>query len=122
MIITVKRTIAAAAIGGLVAMLRPDASAAVVATLSADAHTTSALPSTNYGAALSLEVSGPRTTIAAKNAYVQFDLTSLPGGITGVDVAKATLNVFANTFASVWARTPSPPSARRCPTWVRCSP
>ena len=45
----------------------------------------------NYGAATTINVGGP----TAAEALVQFDLTALPANTTGVNVAKATLTLFA---------------------------
>ena len=49
------------------------------------------LSGTNYGTATTVNVGGPN----GADALVQFDLTSLPAGITGANIAKATLTLFA---------------------------
>src|SRR5689334_3385414 len=64
-------------------------------TPSQDAYTSSASPATNYGKAVTLGVSNNATSI--QNAYVQFDLSSIPTGYTGANVAKATLKLYVNT-------------------------
>jgi hypothetical protein len=51
---------------------------------------------TNYGAAVTIDVGGTTND----EALVQFDLTTLPAGITGTNVAKATLTLFANKVGS----------------------
>ncbi|HUD63963.1 MAG TPA: DNRLRE domain-containing protein [Candidatus Sulfotelmatobacter sp.] len=60
-------------------------------TPSADAYTNTGSSSTNYGANALLDVvSGSQTT------YIQFNLSSIPAGYTGTNVAKATLKLYVN--------------------------
>ena len=47
---------------------------------------------TNFGSTANLNVGGPK----GNQAVVQFDLSSLPAGTTGANVAKATLVLFVN--------------------------
>lgn len=49
------------------------------------------LSGTNYGTATTINVGGP----SGDDALVQFDLTTLPAGINGSNIAKATLTLFA---------------------------
>jgi hypothetical protein len=63
---------------------------ATVANVSADAHVTSTLPSTNFGGRSNLAVSGTST------AYLRFDLSNLPSGTTSAQVSKATMYVYVN--------------------------
>jgi hypothetical protein len=55
-----------------------------------DAHVSSSRPATNFGTLANLYVGNGST------ALLQFDLTSLPGGITAGQVSHATLTVFVN--------------------------
>src|SRR5580700_9146077 len=58
---------------------------------SADAYTNTGSSSTNYGANALLDVvSGSQTT------YIQFNLSSIPSGYAGANVAKATLKLYVN--------------------------
>ncbi|MBI3781858.1 MAG: DNRLRE domain-containing protein [Deltaproteobacteria bacterium] len=65
----------------------------MTATLVGDTFTIYSSPNANKGKVATLEVAGPP---ALRNTYVKFDLNPLPAGITGSDVAKATLTLFAN--------------------------
>lgn len=60
-------------------------------TPSGDAYTNTASPSTNYGAKTLLSVDSPTET-----TYIQFDLSSIPTGYSGPNVAKATLKLYVN--------------------------
>jgi len=50
----------------------------------------------NYGTATTINVGGP----SGDKALVQFDLSTLPSGITSSNVAKATLTLFVNKLGS----------------------
>jgi hypothetical protein len=63
---------------------------ATVANVSADAHVSSTLPSTNFGTRSNLAVNSTST------AYVRFDLTNVPTGTTSAQVSKATMYVYVN--------------------------
>ncbi|MDQ2835035.1 MAG: DNRLRE domain-containing protein [Acidobacteriota bacterium] len=63
---------------------------AAEATLVADTHVNSALPSVNSGAISNLNVGAGYTTL------LQFDLTTLPTGVTASQVTRATLRLFCN--------------------------
>src|SRR6202140_4557243 len=64
-------------------------------TPSADAYTNTGSSSTNYGANALLDVvSGSQTT------YVQFNLSSIPAGYTGANVANATLKLYVNAVTT----------------------
>jgi hypothetical protein len=60
-----------------------------------DAYTNSALPTSNYGTAVTLGVANTSTSI--QTAYILFDLSSIPAGYTSANVAKATLKIYVNT-------------------------
>jgi hypothetical protein len=66
--------------------------AAVMARLSDDAHISQAARTANFGAAPTLLVQGPGPT--ATHAYVRFDLTTLPAGTRGPDIARAVLRLW----------------------------
>jgi hypothetical protein len=68
-----------AIVGGL-----PAAAAAVLARLTDDAHVSPTARTSNFGSAPTLLVQGPGPS--AGQAYVRFDLTSLPAGTRGADV------------------------------------
>jgi len=63
---------------------------AAQATLLADAHVNSALPTVNSGAISNLDVGGGYTTL------LQFDLSLLPAGTTAAQVSRAVLRLYCN--------------------------
>ena len=75
-------------LGGLIVL--PVAAWPQTVPLTQDAYVTP-LSGTNYGTATTINVGGP----AGAEALVQFDLTALPAGINGSNIAKATLTIFA---------------------------
>ena len=77
----------AAVVGAL-----PAPAGAVMARLSDDAHTSASARTANFGSAPTLLVQGPGAT--ASQAYVRFDLTTLPAGTRGTDVARAVLRLW----------------------------
>ena len=64
-------------------------------TPSADSYTSTASPTTNYGAAVTLNVKS-----ASQTAYIQFDLSAIPIGYTGANVAQASLKLYVNAVAT----------------------
>ena len=62
--------------------------------LKGDAHTQANTPNRNFGGNGNLQV----TTNA--NSYLRFDLSTLPPGATGNDIAKATLRLWVNTVST----------------------
>ncbi len=79
--------------GCLLALLAVSAAAQI--TPSADSYTNTASGNTNYGAKTDLDVqSGSQTT------YIQFDLSSIPSGFTGSNVAKASLKLYLDTVTT----------------------
>jgi hypothetical protein len=70
----------------------PAPAAAVLARLSDDAHVSASGRTVNFGSAQTLLVQGPGPTAA--RAYVRFDLTTLPSGTRGPDVARAVLRLW----------------------------
>jgi hypothetical protein len=64
-------------------------------TPSDDAYINSALPTTNYGAAATLNLQ-----TAADTAFIRFDFTAVPTGYTGASIAKATLKLYVNTVTT----------------------
>ena len=91
----------AAAVIGL-----PAPAAAVLARLSDDTHASQAARTTNFGSAPTLLVQGPGQTAA--QAYVRFDLTTLPSGTRGADVARAVLRLWVTkvTRPGCWMSIP----------------
>jgi hypothetical protein len=77
----------AALVGGL-----PTPAAAVLARLSDDTHTSASARTVNFGSAPAILVQGPGP--AAAHAYLRFDLTTLPAGTRGPDVARAVLRLW----------------------------
>ena len=71
----------------------PAAALAQTVPLTQDAYVVPANP-TNFGTATTLQVGAD-----AAEALVQFDLTGLPAGITGSNVAKATLTLFVDSVS-----------------------
>jgi hypothetical protein len=67
---------------------------AVQAVVTDDAYAASATEARNFGEAPSLLVQGPPRRATG---FVKFDLTMLPSGIQGSDVARATLILWVNT-------------------------
>ena len=61
-------------------------------TPSADAYTNTATPATNFGAKTLLDVQS-----ASQTSFIQFDLSSIPPGYTGANIAKASLKLYVNT-------------------------
>jgi hypothetical protein len=60
-----------------------------------DAYVNAASPSSNYGNAATLNLSS-----ASQTSYIRFDLTAVPSGYTGSQVAKATLKLFVNSVSA----------------------
>jgi len=85
------RVTAAALVAAAVVGL-PVPAAAVLARLSDDTHASSSARTTNFGSAPTLLVQGPGPTAA--QAYMRFDLTTLPSGTRGADVARAVLRLW----------------------------
>ena len=73
-----------------IAILLPDGSHAADAALKQDAYTQSSMPNQNFGPAATIRV-GP-----GMNAFVKFDLSTLPAGTTGADLARANLKLSVN--------------------------
>ena len=74
----------------LAAFLAPAAAHATEVPLSGDTFVTTARPTTNFGTLANIDIGSGNTGL------VQFDLTTLPSGITASQVSKATLTVFIN--------------------------
>jgi hypothetical protein len=64
-------------------------------TPSADAYTNTAAPTTNYGAAATLNVES-----ASQTAYIRFDLSAIPTGYTSANIAKASLKLYVNAVGT----------------------
>jgi len=77
-------------------MFLPSLSFAVEATLTDDAYTYSGSKTTKYGAQPILSVEGVVDGTPLKRSFLKFDLSTVPAGITGADVLKATLKLFVN--------------------------
>lgn len=67
-------------------------------TPSQDAYTDSSKPTTNFGTATTLGTANTLPSIQA--SYIQFDLSSIPAGYTGANIAKATLKLYVNSAAT----------------------
>jgi len=65
-------------------------------TPSADAYTNTASPATNYGTAATLNVES-----ASQTAYIRFDLSAIPAGYTGANVAQASLKLYVNAISTM---------------------
>jgi len=74
----------------LAAILHASPAWAAEATLVADAHVNSAMPTMNSGAISNLDVGGGYTTL------LQFDLSLLPAGTTPAQVSRAVLRLYVN--------------------------
>jgi hypothetical protein len=72
------------------------------ATLVADAHVNSALPTANSGAISNLNVGGGYTTL------LQFDLSMLPAGTTASQVSRAVLRLYCNRVTTAGLVTYAP--------------
>lgn len=72
------------------------------ATLLADAHVNSALPTVNSGAISNLDVGGGYTT------FLQFDLSMLPPGTTAAKVSRAVLRLYVNRVTTAGPLTLAP--------------
>jgi hypothetical protein len=64
-------------------------------TPSDDAYVNAATPTTNFGLAGTLNLSS-----GSQTSYIRFDLTAVPSGYAGAQVAKATLKLFVNSVAT----------------------
>lgn len=78
----------------VVTMILATNSYAADGALKDDAYTQSNTPNQNFAANANLRVA------AGTNSYLRFDLTTLPAGTTGSDVAKVTLKVWVNTVTT----------------------
>jgi hypothetical protein len=83
----------------------PAVARAAQATLAADAHVNSAMPTVNSGAISNLDVGGGYTTL------LQFDLSMLPPGTTATQVTRAVLRVYANRVTTPGLVTLAPVAA-----------
>jgi hypothetical protein len=63
-----------------------------------DAYTDTAKPTTNFGTASTLGVTNTAGSI--QTSYIQFDLSSIPAGYTGANLAKATLKLYVNALTT----------------------
>src|SRR5437899_6240951 len=64
-------------------------------TPSDDAYVNAAAAATNYGAAGTLNLSS-----ATQTSFIRFDLSSVPSGYTGSQIAKATLKLYVNSVST----------------------
>src|SRR5436190_558627 len=93
----------AAVVTGWVALALCGASAAhaVEAVVLNDSYIQSNMVNANYGAAGKLRVQGaPGNATVVQKSFLQFDLSALPSGTTGSEVAQATLIVFVNKITA----------------------
>ncbi len=64
-------------------------------TPSADSYTNTASPATNYGTAVTINVES-----ASQTSYIEFDLSAVPAGYTGANIAKASLKLYVNAVGT----------------------
>ena len=81
------KVVAAASVLMAIALLWGSFSFAAQALLTDDAHTDSTRPNSNYGNTATLLINNA-------TAFIKFDLSTLPAGVVGADVEKATLILF----------------------------
>jgi len=86
----------------LVTVLAPSAAHATEVALTNDAHVNSTRTTTNFGTLANLYVGG------GNNAFLQFDLTTLPASLTASQVSRAILTVYVNRINTAGAITLSP--------------
>ena len=79
-------------------LLAATSSSLAQVTPSADAYTNSASAGTNFGAAVTLGVAN--TATSNQKTYVQFDLSSIPAGFNGSNIAKASLKLYVNSVTT----------------------
>ncbi len=82
---------------------RQVATADTAVALTDDSYTKSTMPVANFGAKTTLLVQGPPANAVVENSYVRFDLSTLPPGTVGSDVAKATLTLGVHKVTSAGA-------------------
>ncbi len=82
--------------------LAPSAAHATEVALTNDAHVNSTRTTTNFGTLANLYVGG------GNNAFLQFDLTTLPAATTSSQVSRAILTVYVNRINTAGAITVSP--------------
>ena len=63
-----------------------------------DAYADSSKPTINFGAAATLGVTN--TAASIQTTYIQFDLSSIPAGYTGANIAKASLKLYVNSVTA----------------------
>jgi hypothetical protein len=73
-------------------------SAAAQSTPLQDAYTNTATATTNYGTAATVGVASTSTSV--QTAYIQFDLSQIPAGYTGANIAKASLKLYVNAVTT----------------------
>jgi len=86
---------------GVIALSLPGISTGYEVVLTDDAYTTSNFPDYNYGSSPMLYISRSLGfSPLIRNTYVKFDLSSLPAGMTGDNIEKATLKVFVSDMTN----------------------
>jgi len=78
------------------AVFVPSLSFAVEATLTDDAYTYSGSKTSKYGAQAILSVDGLAGHAPLTRSFLKFDLSTIPAGLTGAYMQKATLKLFVN--------------------------
>lgn len=82
----------------IVVLLAATSSSLAQITPSADAYTNSASAGTNFGTAVTLGAANTATSI--QKSYIQFDLSSIPSGFKGTNIAKASLKLYVNSVTT----------------------
>src|SRR6266852_2846123 len=79
------------------AMLIPAGAVAQDAQLSADTYVSSGKPTTNFGSAGTMSITGSG---AVARGFIRFDLSTLPSGTTSDGVAKAALTLYVSNVGT----------------------
>ena len=83
-----------------IVLIVPRTCAAVEATLTDDAYTSSGSATRNFGATSSVLVTGPITNAKAATGFLKFDLSSLPAGTPSGEVVEAILRLWVNRVSA----------------------
>ena len=76
-------------------LVRPRDASAVLAMPEADAYATAGSPR-RFGTVKTLRIQGPPASKKVRQAFIKFDLSTLPPGTTGSEITRATLMVFVD--------------------------
>ena len=82
----------------IMVLLAATSSSRAQVTPNADAYTNSASSGTNFGSAATLGLVSSANSI--QNSYIRFDLSSIPAGFKGSNIAKASLKLYVNSVTT----------------------